>query len=427
MVEVNCGNWKGSDTEIFQVEKGEGHGCALVIFLIVGLLFMAAAFFLTLDFPTRIICGFFGFTLVVIAISSRSSKTRWSVLLDKENQQMRFSWDSAGEIYCVPFAACRNIVFEKSFLRSHTTEADSERTSVTWYFEFYLAQADGSRFLIDQIISTQADPPPDETGPTAELLSNFTGLSVEDLSGSGLDIEGTARFGDYREPESPAPSRFVYEHITSDESILGIRHSKRLLHQLPGICVLVLLLVPVYWLVGEMLDTKSFAFLFAIPILILLASIALFWFIICREIRQKISLRSDEIQLEMSLGVRFLPESVMVFPRHTRLSMKIAKHDIEEIRLDRHENTVDLAVGVDGSVRKALLDVPWYLVMLYGEFLSGLGKREQAIGARSEFIKLASISLINSDLGPTINDLAYLQHRIKSHFGLSGQSDAASE
>ena len=426
MADVNCGNWKGSDTEIFRVEKGQGHGCALVVFLIVGLLFMAVGFFLPLELPTRIICGFFGFTLLVIAISSRARETRWRVILDKEKQQMRFTWDSTGEIYCVPFAACRNIVLEKSFLRSRST-GDSSSTRVTWYFEFYLAQADGSRFLIDQIISTRAHPAPDETGPTAELLSSFSGLAVEDLSDNGLDIAGTAEFGDYREPEPPAPGRFVHEQITSDESMLGIRQSKRLLHQLPAICVLMLLLVPVYWLVGEMLETKSFAFLFAIPILILLSGIALFWFLICREIRQKISLRSDEIALEMSLGVTFLPESVMIFPRQTRLSMNIAKHDIEGIRLDRHENTVDLVIGVDSSVRKALLDAPWYLVMLYGQFLSGLGKREQATGTESEFIKLASISLISSDWGPTINDLSYLQYRIKSHFGLSDQPGAPSE
>ena len=52
MANVNCGNWKGSDTEIIQIEKGKGLGCALVIFFIVGLLFMAAAFFLTFDFST---------------------------------------------------------------------------------------------------------------------------------------------------------------------------------------------------------------------------------------------------------------------------------------------------------------------------------------------------------------------------------------
>ena len=427
MANVNCGNWKASDTEIIQVEKGKGLGCALVIFFIVGLLFMAAAFFLTFDFSTRLICGFFGFTMLSIAVSARLRETRCSVVLDNQKQQMRFSWDSAGEVYCVPFAACRNIVLEKSFLRSHGTGTDSNGTRVTWYFEFYLVQADGSRFLIDQITSSRADLPPDETGPTAELLSSFTGLSVEDLSGNDLDITGTATLSDYREPEPPAPSRFVHEHTSSDECTLGIRQSKRLLHQLPIICVLLLLFVPTYWLIGEMLDSKNLAFLFIIPITFILASIALLWFIICREIRQKISLRGDEMQLEMSLGVSFLPESVMTFPRHTRLSMNIASRDIEVIRLDRHEKTVDLAVGVDSSVRQGLLDAPWYLVVLYGEFLSSLGKREQAIGTRSDHIKLAGISLINSDWGPTINDLSYLQHRIKSHFGLSDQPDAASE
>ena len=428
MAEIVCGNWRGSETEIYRVKDRDGSGCAQVVLPIVGVLLLAVGSFLPLELIARIGCGLLGFTLVVTAISARSLNTRWRVCLDREKGQMRFAWDSSEGEYCVPCAACRNIVLEKSFRAYRNTGDSAATTRVIWYFEFYLAQTDGSRFLIDHIMSHQADPAPDGTGPTAELLNSFTGLAVEDLSDNGLDFAATTQFDHYQAPEPTSPGQYVTDHSAGDESVLGIRQSKRLKHQLPAICVLMLLLLMIYWIAGEMaLCSGAVFFLFAIPILLLMAVIGMMGFTMAREIRQKILLRSDEIVLEMSLGVTFLPDSVTVLPQNTRLSLAIATSDIAGIELHRGEKMVDLRVAEESSVRKALLEAPWYLVGLYGPFLSGLAERERSDNTGSKYVKLASIALTSSQRGPTINDLAYLQYRIKSHFGLREQFGPGSE
>lgn len=223
-------------------DKGRKMGCALIFFMIFGILVTASCVgFLALVHFTEGLNSkqisltmaplSFGLLAIFSVLRNLKFSHKYTVILDKQKEVLTFYKEDPNQHLEIPFSELLKV----RLIETYETSSGSSNNTRKTYYQTFLILKDGSQFWLHSTTSKST------LEEEAQKLKSYLDINIEDETGSNLNHEGSANYTKGERSKIYDPSRFVQIENLGLEKLLSIKKPTYLVDEIVKLLLLVFL------------------------------------------------------------------------------------------------------------------------------------------------------------------------------------------